>query len=249
MIIPERSRPTSSKLSARSTGGYTTAERRFSRELMRTPYNSVMRRIHPTALPALALAMIGAGLLVMVFRNSGNFLVVDNREKSDVILITQGDSLDASYWMALRLLTDGYGRELLFDARTNRIFFGRSQAEWARDFIAKTAANLPGQVKVCPITADTTAPEVFEAENCLKGHLVHSVLLVVADFHSRRSLAIFSRLLPDYHWSVAVVEDPMRFGGQWWQKREWIRTAIVEWQHLLWWELIDRWRFAPQGRA
>jgi len=204
-----------------------------------------MPHIHPRAVAALALTIIGAVLLVMVFRNSGNFLVVDHRQKSDVILITQGDSLDASYWMALRLLTDGYGRELLVDARTNRVFFGRSQAEWARDFIAKTAANLPGQVKVCPITADTTAPEVYEAGNCLKGHLVHSVLLVVDDFHTHRSLAIFSRLLPNYHWSIAAVEDPMRFGGQWWRKREWTRTAIVEWQHLLWWELIDRWRFAP----
>jgi hypothetical protein len=148
--------------------------------------------------------------------------------------------------MGVQLLTDGYGRELLLDARTNRTFFGRSQAEWAGDFITKTAANLPGQVKVCPITADTTAEEVYEAGNCLKGHSIRSVLLVVGDFHCRRSLAIFSRLLPHYHWSIAAVQDPMRFGGHWWLKREWIRTVLVEWQHLLWWEMVDRWRFAPQ---
>jgi uncharacterized SAM-binding protein YcdF (DUF218 family) len=206
-----------------------------------------MRQIHPPAVAALALATMGLWLLVMVFRNSGNFLVVDNREKSDAILITQGDSLDESYWMGLRLLKNGYGREVFLDARTNRMFFGRSQAEWAGDFIAKTAASLPGQVKVCPISADTTAQEAYETGNCLKGHLIRSVLLVVADFHTRRSLAIFSRLLPNYHWSIAGVKDPMRFGEHWWGKREWIRTAIVEWQHLLWWELIDRWRFAPQA--
>ena len=205
-----------------------------------------MRQIQSLALPVLALAATGLVLLVMVIRNSGNFLVVDNHEKSDAILITQGDSLDESYWMGLRLLTDGYGRELLLDARTNRMFFGRSQAEWAGEFIAKTAANLPVRVMVCPITSDTTAAEVYEVGNCLKrGHMIRSVLLVVADFHTRRSLAIFSRLLPQYHWSITGVEDPMRFGRQWWQKREWIRTTVVEWQHLLWWELIDRWRFAP----
>jgi uncharacterized SAM-binding protein YcdF (DUF218 family) len=205
-----------------------------------------MRRIRG-AVAALALAAIGLGLLAMMIRNSGNFLVVDNREKSDAILITQGDSLDASYWTALRLLNDGYGHEVFIDTRTNLVFFGRSQTDLADDFIAKTAANQSGKVKACPITADTTAQEVYEAENCLKGHLVRSVLLVVADFHSRRSLAMFSRLLPHYHWSIATVQDPMRFGGQWWQKREWIRTAIVEWQHLLWWEMIDRWRYAPQS--
>jgi len=65
-------------------------------------------------------------MLVITFRKSGNFLVVDNREKSDAILITQADSLDAQYWMGLHLLTDGYGRELLLNARADRIFFGRS---------------------------------------------------------------------------------------------------------------------------
>ncbi len=210
-------------------------------------YNPVMREIHPPALAAFALAAAGLlGLLVILFRNGGNFLVVDNHEKSDAILITQSDSLDDAYWLARRLLNDGYGRELLLDARSNRIFFGRTQADWAADFIAKTAANLRGQVRVCPITGGTTAEEIYEAGKCLKGHSIHSVIIVVSDFHTRRSLAMFSRLLPHYHWSIAAVQDPMRFGGHWWRKREWIRTAIVEWQHLLWWEIIDRWRFAPQ---
>ena len=206
-----------------------------------TLYNAVVRRIRPTAVAITVLVAIG--LLVIAFRNSGRFLVVDNRQKSDAILITQGDSLDASYWLGLRLLKDGYGRVLFLDARTDRMFFGRSQAQLAAEFITKTAANLPGQVRVCPIKSDTTADEVYEAGNCLSGNT--SVLLLVSDFHSRRSLEIFSRLLPHYHWSIAPVEDPLRFGDHWWRRREWIRTALVEWQHLLWWELVDRWRFAP----
>jgi hypothetical protein len=205
-----------------------------------------MRQIRLAA--TLALATIGLGLLVITFRNSGNFLIVDNREKSDALLITQADSLDASYCIGLHLLTDGYGRVLLLDARTDRIFFGRSQADWADDFIRKTTANLPGQVNVCPITADTTAQEVYQVGDCLKGGLIRSVLLVVADFHCRRSLAIFSRLLPQYRWSIAAVPDSARFGSHWWRKREWIRTALIEWQHMLWWELVDRWRYAPMVR-
>ena len=193
----------------------------------------------------LTLATMGLGLLLIAFRSSGRFLVVDNREKSDVILITQGDSLDASYWMGLHLLTDGYGRELLVDARTNRLFFGRTQSEWAGEFISKTATGLPGRVKVCPISADTTAQEVYEVGNCLKGRSIRSVLLLVDDFHCRRSLAIFSHLLPQYHWSIAAVPDWPRFGVRWWRKREWIRTALIEWQHMLWWEIVDRWRFPP----
>ncbi len=204
-----------------------------------------MRQIPRASVAKLALVTIGLGLVVIAFRNSGNFLVVDNREKSDAIVVTQTDSLDPLYWMGLHLLTDGYGRELLVDARTDRIYFGRSQAEWAADFIQKTAAVHPGQVKVCPITADTTAEEVYEVGNCLKGSSIRSVLLVVQGYHCRRSLAIFSRLLPAYRWSIAAAPDTARFREHWWRKRVWIRTALIEWQHMLWWEMVDRWRYAP----
>ena len=206
------------------------------------PYNSKVRQIR---LVVLALALAAAGLLVIIFRNSGSFLVVDNRERSDAILITQSDSLDAAYWIALRLLAEGYGHTLLMDARSNRIFFGHSQAEWAQDFIRKNTAGVPGHVEVCPITADTTTQETYDAANCLRQHSVRSVLLIVDDFHSRRSLAIFSRLLPQYHWSMATVPDKSAFDPHWWQKRQWIRTTVVECQHWLWWEIVDRWRFAP----
>jgi hypothetical protein len=190
------------------------------------------------------LAAVTLGVLVILFRNSGRFLVVDNRQKSDALVITQGDSLDAQYWKALELLRDGYGRELFLDARINLVLFGRSQAELAGEFVKRTASD-GGRVKVCAIAGDTTAQETYEVGNCLKESGARSVLLVVSDFHTRRSLAIFSHLMPQYRWSIVPVADDTKFNTGWWRKREWVRTAVVEWQHLLWWELIDRWRFAP----
>jgi hypothetical protein len=163
-----------------------------------------MRRIWPAVTVALALGGIGLGLLLVLCRYAGAFLVVDNRQKSDVILVTQADSFDRPYWMGAHLLADGYANEMLLDARTDRIFFGRNQAEWAGDFIRKTAALVPGRVSVCPITADTTAEEVSQVGDCLKRRSVRSVLLLVDDFHCRRSLAIFSHLLPKYYWSIAA---------------------------------------------
>ena len=208
-----------------------------------------MQQVRAAKAASLIAAAIGISAAVTTFRNSGNFLIVDNRQKSDAIVITQGDSLDAAYWEGLHLLTAGYGRELLLDARSNRVFFGRSQAEWAKDFIDKTATGVPGEARVCPIAADTTAEEIYEVGNCLKGRSIRSVILIVDDFHSRRSLTMFSRLLPEYSWSISAVKDATRFGGQWWRKREWIRTAMIEWQHLLWWEIVDRWRYAPVSGA
>jgi hypothetical protein len=184
------------------------------------------------------------GLVSLAVSKAGNFLVVDRPERSDAIVVTQADYLDEPYWTGLRLLNDGFGRELLVDARADRTLFGRSQAAWAADFLEKTAGKMSGRVRVCPITADSTAQETFELEKCLGGRSVRSVLLVVYDYHSRRSLSTFTRLLPQYGWSIAAVPDASRFGASWWQKRDWAKTAFVEWQHLLWWQLVDRWRYA-----
>lgn len=78
----------------------------------------------PGRQPILMFATIGLGLLGISIRKCASFLVVDNREKSDTIVITQADSLDDAYWAALRLLNSGYGRDILLDARTDRMFFG-----------------------------------------------------------------------------------------------------------------------------
>src|SRR5581483_6494340 len=201
-----------------------------------------MRAIRPAVWSTAALVLIA---LVIVFREGGGFLMVDNREKSDAIVITQGDELDGAYWMGLRLLQEGYGRELLIDARADRIYFGRSQAELAAEFINKTAARLADRVRVCPIRADNTAEEVYDVNKCLRRDSTRSVLLLSEDFHTRRSLAIFSHVLPQYRWSVAPVVDTTRFDRRWWRRRAWIRTTVVEWQHMVWWQVLDRWRFAP----
>ena len=206
-----------------------------------------MRRIGRGRDTILTLVFLGFMTLALVFWRGGTFLVVDKPAKSDAILVTQGEPLDLAYWKGLELLKGGYGRALLVDARTNEIFFGRSQADWAADFVKQTAGSFGAQVRVCAIGADTTAQEVYEAADCLSAGGARSVALVVDDFHTRRSLAIFSRLLPGYRWSIAAVPDATRFGDPWWRKREWIRTTVVEWQHLAWWEAIDRWRFRPRA--
>ncbi len=198
--------------------------------------------------------ILGAALLALAIyglANLSDVLVLDNREKSDILVITQADSLDDSYALGLELLSQGYGHKLLLDARTDKIFFGRSQAEWASDFIAKTTAgtSYAGKVAVCAMTADTTAEEVYDVAKCLEGRSARSVMLVVHDYHCHRSLTIFSRLLPQYRWSVAAVPGKRDFDRHWWRKRAWIRTTMVECQHFLWWFAIDRWRFMPIAAA
>jgi uncharacterized SAM-binding protein YcdF (DUF218 family) len=67
------------------------------------------------------------------------------------------------------------------------------------------------------------------------------VLLVTADYHTRRAMSIFSRMLPQYRWSIAAAEDPSIFGKNCWENREWAKHTATEWSKLLWWEEVDRW--------
>jgi hypothetical protein len=41
---------------------------------------------------------------------------------------------------------------------------------------------------------------------------------------------------------VAAAHDDYFFGLPWWNKREWAKTNLTEWQKLLWWQLWERWR-------
>ena len=32
------------------------------------------------------------------------------------------------------------------------------------------------------------------------------------------------------------------YSDQWWKNREWAKAVFQEWQRLIWWNLVDRWK-------
>ena len=124
------------------------------------------------------------------------------------------------------------------------LLYGHSYAEQASNFIARSSGVEQSRIVLCTVTNDSTVEESSDVSRCL-GRLrpaPHSVLLVTNDFHTRRALSIFRSRLPQYRWSAAAVFDSAVFGNLWWQHREWAKTCALEWQKLLWWELVDSWR-------
>jgi len=127
--------------------------------------------------------------------------------------------------------------------------FGISDTELARVFVAR---NAPGRAVICEVYGDSTFEEVGAAAPCLQTLHPASVLLVTSDYHTRRALTIFRRLLPQYQWHVAAVGGPSdadtpwgRTADQWWKNRRWAKTMLDEWQKWTWWFLVDRWRARP----
>lgn len=196
---------------------------------------------HKTAKVLIALA-IAVVIPFGVFR-SGDYLVVNHPERSDVIVVLAGDHNDLRYWRGLELLREGYGQQMIVDVTNDRVY-GRFYAEYAADFVAQSAGEESPKIRICTITNDSTVQEASNVSHCLAQVLPApgSVLLVTNDYHTRRALSILTARLPQDHWSAAAVNDPTRFGDPWWHNRDWAKTYVLEWEKLLWWNLFESWR-------
>jgi hypothetical protein len=185
------------------------------------------------------LAFITTGLfMVALAATSGRFLLVNQPRKSDLIVVLAGET-DRRPARGLELLDQGYASRLILDVPAQGKIYQWNQTDIARKYIE----GLPqaGSITVCPIYGHSTRDEAQDVSRCLQGLSARRVLLVTSDFHTRRALSIFSRVLPaDY--SVAAAFDASEFGVQWWRHREWAKVNFDEWLKLIWWELVDRWR-------
>jgi DUF218 domain len=182
--------------------------------------------------------IVGAVFIVALGATSGRFLIVNQPRKSDVIVVVAGET-DRRPARGLELLGQGYAPRLILDVPAEAKIYQWSQLEIARRYVD----GLPqaGSITVCPISGLSTKDEAQDAARCLQGVNARRILLVTSDFHTRRALSIFNRILPaDY--SVAAAFDTSHFGVQWWQHREWAKVNFEEWSKLIWWELVDRWR-------
>ena len=186
----------------------------------------------------LTVAVLCAGCL-WAARASGEYLRVDEPAASEVIVVLSGDPTDQRYLKALQLQRSGLGEVVLVDASTAFVKFGRSEAERTQRFIEESAGDLAPRVHVCPLRATYTAAEARAVGRCLEPLGVHRVLLVTDSYHTRRALAIFRTILPQYQWSVAAVDNPGLYGVRWWQRREWARTYLWEWEKTFWWYAVD----------
>lgn len=179
----------------------------------------------------------------LLFFQPGGYLIVNRPEKSDAIVILNGDQIDHRYWRGMELLRAGYGQHLILDVGVGQIY-GHPDAELAQDFINHTAGANASQVSTCLIYGDSTKEEAPQAGKCLQQlqPAPHSAILVSDDYHTRRALSIFRALQPQYQWTAAGATNDFLFGVPWWKHREWAKTYLTEVEKTLWWELWDRWR-------
>src|SRR5215469_6763321 len=113
-----------------------------------------------------ALLLIGI-LLVYCFIHLGSFLVIENPQPSDAIVVLAGDVNDKRYDRGIELLRRGYGQQMFLDASEDFILYGHTYADWARQFVAEGSPDVRARVRVCPIREDSTLAETKYVAKCL----------------------------------------------------------------------------------
>jgi hypothetical protein len=179
------------------------------------------------------------GLFAALVAGTGRFLVVDEPEKSDAILVLAGETYNRPM-LALDLLERGYAPRIVMDVPAAERIYQWTAPELAQRWVQ----GLPqaNSISICPIHGLSTRDESHEAQNCIaRAGGVHKVLIVTSDFHTRRARSVFQHEIPGLEFNMAAAHNPAEFGVLWWRQREWAKTNLYEWMRLIWWELVDRW--------
>ena len=187
----------------------------------------------------LAVVVILAAIVLFLLSRAGSFLVVDNPQPSDAIVILEGSGDTPGYGRAGTLFQQGYAKTMILDANVSKTLYGRSEAELAAEFLKRTQQY---DTQICPTVSGSVFEEVADVKPCLDRIGARSAILMTSDFETRRTLDIFQKRLPQYRWSVAAASTPYHFAEAYWKYRGWAKTVLIEWEEFLWWKLYEQWR-------
>ena len=170
---------------------------------------------------------------------AARFLVVDDPEKSDAIVVLAGETNVRSA-RALELLRQGVAPHVFLDAETRDVIYDQPLGEIAQKYV--NSLGEANRVSICSIDGYSTMAEADDVSRCLQSLGAHRVLIVTSEYHTRRALMIFRHRLPQYQFNAAAARNSAQFGEAWWTNREWAKVTFDEWLKMLWWETVDRWR-------
>lgn len=185
-----------------------------------------------------AVVLVMGIAALFFFFTSGGFLVIDDPQHADVIVVLAGEA-NKRPERGLELLSQGYAPRMVLDVPDEATFFGEAALDLARSYVQKQPQR--DSVSICPIQGLSTKAESDDVKGCLANSGVHSILLVTSDYHTRRARSTFQHRFQGYRISVAAATDPIQFGRDWWRNRQWAKLNFDEWLRLVWWEGFDRW--------
>jgi len=205
------------------------------------------------AVACLAL-LLGAVAARPLARAAGRFLVeTDAPERADAIVVLTGSYPDRIL-EAAALYNEGWAPRLILCREPENAGFRKLAALGVRvprlfelnRSVAEQLGVPAAAIAVLdrPAGSTTTEAEVLLAYARQQGY--RSILLVTSKYHSHRAGRIYRHLAGD---AVRIVVRPARDDDfqpeAWWRDRASARRVAIEYQKLLAFLLVDRWRFSP----
>lgn len=184
-----------------------------------------------------AISLVLAAIVLFLLSRAGSFLVIDDPQPSDAIVVLESAGDTPGYDRAVLLKSQGYAKTIFLDAGISHDLYGRSEAELAAEFLIRT-----GQLstQICQTLGGTLLDEAADVKRCLDRVAARSAILMTGDFETRRTLDVFEKRLPQYRWSIAAGSTPYHYAEAYWKHRRWAKTVLQEWEDLLWWKLVEQ---------
>jgi uncharacterized SAM-binding protein YcdF (DUF218 family) len=167
-----------------------------------------------------------------ILKAAGDYLVESSApEKADAIVVLAGDNRGARIMRAAELVRDGYAPIALVSGPME--IYGVNEADLAIQYAIRHGAPASYfQPVYRPALSTLDEAKAFAVE--LQQRNIHKLLLVTSDYHSRRALSIFRRIIgPSVIIHAVTAPDRYFRADAWWQNREGQKTVFYEYSKAI----------------
>src|SRR6266404_2118844 len=133
----------------------------------------------------LLILLFMVAVLAALASQAARFLVVDDPEKSDAIVVLAGET-NVRAARALELLRRGVAPLAYLDAETRDVIYDQPLGAIAQKYVNSLGDANHGAI--CSINGDSTIAEADDVSQCLQSLVVHRLLIVPSEYHTRRAL-------------------------------------------------------------
>lgn len=214
-----------------------------------------MRSFFRRTLVAILILAVGAYVArAPLLERAGLFLIAEDApQASDAIVVLSGSFPDRIL-EAVALYRDGYAKQIVLCREPENHALNllkergvKIQPGFERNrYVAESLGVPPEAISVIGESAGSTFGEARQVLRNVRERGFRSILLVTSKIHTRRAAVIYRHLAGD---SVRILTRPARDDSfrpdTWWNNRAEVRRVVIEYEKLLVFYFLDRWRTSP----